>query len=119
MTDRQTETDRQTDRQTGQKQYNPDHSIRGAYTGDITFTFHLITQKWVWLLTRKTAPHPGAHVFQPTGNIFKLVQDKVGTNHLTKFHEARTVNVASSVLTYQLWTRHDGRQTKGYHKSSP
>ncbi|KAH3816521.1 hypothetical protein DPMN_118038 [Dreissena polymorpha] len=37
------------------------------------------------VLTRKNAPHPGSHVFQPTGIIFEL------------FHEDRTVNVASRV----------------------
>ncbi|KAH3808902.1 hypothetical protein DPMN_137262 [Dreissena polymorpha] len=49
------------------------------------------------VLTRKNAPPPGSHVFQPTGIILKLVQDIIGTNFLTKFHEDRTVNVASRV----------------------
>jgi len=48
---------------------------------------------------RKNAPPPGSHVFQPTGIIFELVQDIIGMNLLTKFHEDRTVNVASRVLT--------------------
>ncbi|KAH3793292.1 hypothetical protein DPMN_146799 [Dreissena polymorpha] len=48
---------------------------------------------------RKNAPPPGSHVFQPTGIIFELVQDIIGINLLTKFHEDRTVNVASRVLT--------------------
>ncbi|KAH3707117.1 hypothetical protein DPMN_066514 [Dreissena polymorpha] len=47
------------------------------------------------VLTRKNAPSPGSHVFQPTGIIFELVQDIIGMNLLTKFHEDRTVNVAS------------------------
>ncbi|KAH3728229.1 hypothetical protein DPMN_054181 [Dreissena polymorpha] len=34
-------------------------------------------------------------VFKPTGTIFKLVQDFIGINLLTKFHEDRTINVAS------------------------
>ncbi|KAH3873121.1 hypothetical protein DPMN_036347 [Dreissena polymorpha] len=51
------------------------------------------------VLTRKNAPPPGSHVFQPTGIIFELVQDIIGMNLLTKFHEDRTVNVASRVLT--------------------
>ncbi|KAH3857379.1 hypothetical protein DPMN_099986 [Dreissena polymorpha] len=37
------------------------------------------------------------HVFQSTGIIFKLVQDIIGMNVLTKFHEDRTINVASRV----------------------
>ena len=45
-------------------------------------------------------PRPlGGHVFPPTGTIFKLIQDIIGTNHLTKFHDDRTINVASRVLT--------------------
>ncbi|KAH3774232.1 hypothetical protein DPMN_175607 [Dreissena polymorpha] len=51
------------------------------------------------VLTRKNAPPPGSHVFQPTGIIFELVQDIIRMNLLTKFHEDRTVNVASRVLT--------------------
>ncbi|KAH3832634.1 hypothetical protein DPMN_105926 [Dreissena polymorpha] len=71
---------------------------------------------------RKNAPQPGGHAFQQTGTIFKLVQDEkcsaswrswfslTGTviklvrritraNVLTKFHEDRTINVASRVFT--------------------
>ncbi|KAH3737655.1 hypothetical protein DPMN_044248 [Dreissena polymorpha] len=47
----------------------------------------------------KNAPPPGNHLFQSTGIIFELVQDIIGINLLTKFHEDRTVNVASRVLT--------------------
>ncbi|KAH3783804.1 hypothetical protein DPMN_161754 [Dreissena polymorpha] len=47
------------------------------------------------VLTRKNAPPPGSHVFQPTGIFFKLVQDIIGMNLLNKFHKDRTVNVAS------------------------
>ncbi|KAH3894756.1 hypothetical protein DPMN_018914 [Dreissena polymorpha] len=47
------------------------------------------------VLTRKNAPPPGSHVFQPTGIILKLVQDIIWMNLLTKFHEDQTVNVAS------------------------
>ncbi|KAH3705658.1 hypothetical protein DPMN_080735 [Dreissena polymorpha] len=38
----------------------------------------------VLVLTRKNAPPPGGHVFQPTGNIFELVQAIMGMNPLTK-----------------------------------
>ncbi|KAH3700877.1 hypothetical protein DPMN_075858 [Dreissena polymorpha] len=51
------------------------------------------------VFTRKNAPPPGSHVFQPTGIIYQLFQDIIGMNLLTKFHEDRTVNVASRVLT--------------------
>ncbi|KAH3801967.1 hypothetical protein DPMN_155632 [Dreissena polymorpha] len=37
----------------------------------------------------------------PTGTIFELVKDIIGTNLLTKFHEHPTINVASTVLTKQ------------------
>ncbi|KAH3859180.1 hypothetical protein DPMN_101896 [Dreissena polymorpha] len=40
----------------------------------------------------------GGHVFPPTGTILKLIQDIIGTNRLTKFHDDRTMNVASRVL---------------------
>ncbi|KAH3890404.1 hypothetical protein DPMN_014485 [Dreissena polymorpha] len=49
------------------------------------------------VLSRKNAPPPSGHVFQPTGIIFKLVQDIIGMNPLTKFHEDRTINVTSRV----------------------
>ncbi|KAH3748181.1 hypothetical protein DPMN_182619 [Dreissena polymorpha] len=45
----------------------------------------------------KNFPPPGSHVFQPTGIIFKLVQDIIGMNLLTKFHEVWTISVASGV----------------------
>ncbi|KAH3720170.1 hypothetical protein DPMN_063064 [Dreissena polymorpha] len=38
------------------------------------------------------------HVFQATGTIFKLIRDIIGTKLLTKFHDDRTINVASRVL---------------------
>ncbi|KAH3883580.1 hypothetical protein DPMN_007540 [Dreissena polymorpha] len=40
---------------------------------------------------------PGGHVFQPTGIIFELVQDIIGINLLTKFHDDWAINVASRV----------------------
>ncbi|KAH3838644.1 hypothetical protein DPMN_112053 [Dreissena polymorpha] len=43
------------------------------------------------------APPNGGHVFQPTGTIFKLVKEIIGNNLGTKFHEDRTINVASRV----------------------
>ncbi|KAH3754277.1 hypothetical protein DPMN_188943 [Dreissena polymorpha] len=51
------------------------------------------------VFTRKNAPPPSSHVFQPTSIIFEVLQDIIGMNLLTKFHEDRTVNVASRVLT--------------------
>ncbi|KAH3851992.1 hypothetical protein DPMN_094481 [Dreissena polymorpha] len=63
------------------------------------------------VFTMKTATPTGCHVFQWTGttfelnqhiiktNIFKLNRDFIGTKLLTKFHEDRTINVASRVFT--------------------
>ncbi|KAH3689443.1 hypothetical protein DPMN_191116 [Dreissena polymorpha] len=34
------------------------------------------------------------HVFPPTRTIFELIQDLIRTNHLTKFHNNRKINVA-------------------------
>ncbi|KAH3787569.1 hypothetical protein DPMN_165695 [Dreissena polymorpha] len=54
---------------------------------------------------RKNAPPPGSHVFQPTVIIFEHFQDIIEMNLLTKFHEDRTVNVASRVLTRFYYRR--------------
>ncbi|KAH3874495.1 hypothetical protein DPMN_037740 [Dreissena polymorpha] len=54
-------------------------------------------------------PH-GGNVFQQTGSIFELVQDIIGTN-LKKFHEDPTINLASTVLTRQIFMAHNERQT--------
>ncbi|KAH3874831.1 hypothetical protein DPMN_038084 [Dreissena polymorpha] len=66
------------------------------------------------VFTRKTAPLTGGHVFQRTVTTFELNQhiiktniltnfeldrDFTGTKLLTKFHEDRTINVASIVYT--------------------
>ncbi|KAH3822268.1 hypothetical protein DPMN_124042 [Dreissena polymorpha] len=52
--------------------------------GDSMFTSHI----------KKKAPPPGGHVFEATSIILKLVQDIIGINLLTKFHEDQTINVA-------------------------
>ncbi|KAH3889064.1 hypothetical protein DPMN_013112 [Dreissena polymorpha] len=44
---------------------------------------------------RKNAPPLGSHIFQANIVIFKLIQDMIETNLLTKFHEDWTINVAS------------------------
>ncbi|KAH3857077.1 hypothetical protein DPMN_099675 [Dreissena polymorpha] len=67
----------------------------------------------------KNAPPLGSHVFQAKVTIFELTQDIIETNLLTKFHEDWTINGASRELTMQMLTVHDGRRTKGDHKSSP
>ncbi|KAH3783291.1 hypothetical protein DPMN_161226 [Dreissena polymorpha] len=57
------------------------------------------------VLTRKTAPPTGGHVFQLLTRFFcfwtyfELDQGIIGEHHLTKFHEDRTRNVASVVFT--------------------
>ncbi|KAH3709402.1 hypothetical protein DPMN_068864 [Dreissena polymorpha] len=43
----------------------------------------------------KNAPPTGGHVFQATATTFELVQNIIGTNFLTKFHDDRTINMAS------------------------
>ncbi|KAH3849610.1 hypothetical protein DPMN_092013 [Dreissena polymorpha] len=48
------------------------------------------------LVNKKNTPPAGGHVFQPTGSI-ELVQDIIGTNLLTTFHDDWTINVASRV----------------------
>ncbi|KAH3866225.1 hypothetical protein DPMN_029284 [Dreissena polymorpha] len=51
------------------------------------------------LLTKKNTPPPGGHVLQPTQTIFELVQDIIGTNLLTMFHDDWTRNMAFRILT--------------------
>ncbi|KAH3840063.1 hypothetical protein DPMN_113505 [Dreissena polymorpha] len=48
------------------------------------------------IVTKKNTPPAGGHVFQPTGRI-ELVQDIIGTNLLTTFHDDSTINVAYRV----------------------
>ncbi|KAH3825304.1 hypothetical protein DPMN_127178 [Dreissena polymorpha] len=98
-----------------------------------------------WKINVASRPRPrGGHVFQSTSIIFDLVHDIIGMNLLTKFHEGQTINVASRVhimknapplgshvlqankinvasteFARQMLTAHDGRRTKGDHKSSP
>ncbi|KAH3845448.1 hypothetical protein DPMN_087729 [Dreissena polymorpha] len=50
----------------------------------------------------KNSPPPGGHVFKTTETIFELLQDIIGTNLLTKFHEDRKIKVASRVLTRKI-----------------
>ncbi|KAH3815927.1 hypothetical protein DPMN_144465 [Dreissena polymorpha] len=85
------------------------------------------------VFTRNTAPSPGGHVFQWTKTIFILnqhiiktnilpnvhkhdpvsnsVEVSLGTNVLTKFHEDRTINVASIVFKRQMLATHARRTT--------
>ncbi|KAH3714723.1 hypothetical protein DPMN_057421 [Dreissena polymorpha] len=60
------------------------------------------------VLTRKNAPPPGSHVFQPITYI------------LAKFYEDWNINVASTELTRQMSTAHDGHKaiTKAHHEHS-
>ncbi|KAH3858845.1 hypothetical protein DPMN_101485 [Dreissena polymorpha] len=79
------------------------------------------------VFTRNTAPPTGGHLHEDwASNVtstvftsFKLSRGINGTNVLTKFHEDRTINVASGVFTRQMLTTHDARRTKSDHKSSP
>ncbi|KAH3775645.1 hypothetical protein DPMN_177051 [Dreissena polymorpha] len=72
--------------------------------------FKLVQDIGMNLLTKKNAPPLNSHVFQEnekrltpwwpsTKTILELIQDIIGTNLLTKFHEGWKINVASRVLT--------------------
>ncbi|KAH3721307.1 hypothetical protein DPMN_064227 [Dreissena polymorpha] len=68
--------------------------------------------------SREKCPPPlGSHVFQANITIFELIQDITKTNLLTKFHEDWTINVASRVLTRQMLTPHNARQTTDKRRS--
>ncbi|KAH3751177.1 hypothetical protein DPMN_185726 [Dreissena polymorpha] len=68
------------------------------------FHEHWTTNVTSRVLTRKTAPPHGGHLFHSTGTIFELVQDIIGTHVLTTFHEDWTKNVTSRVLTRKTAT---------------
>ncbi|KAH3700998.1 hypothetical protein DPMN_075981 [Dreissena polymorpha] len=103
--------------------------VRDINKTNVLPTFMMIGQKFPVFLSstfKKTAPLTGGHVFQrtfcTTRPSFELDRDFIGTKLLTKFHEDRTINVASRVLTNQMWTtdgRTDRRRIKTGHKSSP
>ncbi|KAH3818036.1 hypothetical protein DPMN_119623 [Dreissena polymorpha] len=95
--------------------------VRDINKTNVLTNFHddwakIVTSK---LLTRKTAPPTGGHVFTS----FELDRDITGTNLLTKFHEDRTRNVASREFTTKYGqtddARTDVRRTKTDPKSSP
>ncbi|KAH3799651.1 hypothetical protein DPMN_153262 [Dreissena polymorpha] len=44
-------------------------------------------------------PAPGGHVLKPTKTIFEHIQDIIGKNRMTKFHDKRKINVTLRVLT--------------------
>ncbi|KAH3835162.1 hypothetical protein DPMN_108508 [Dreissena polymorpha] len=46
---------------------------------------------------KKNAPPLSSHVFQAKVTIFEPIQDIIGTNHQSKFHEDWKINVASRV----------------------
>ncbi|KAH3877419.1 hypothetical protein DPMN_001285 [Dreissena polymorpha] len=52
--------------------------------------------------SREKCPVPGGHVFNATKTIFELIQDIIGTNLLTKFHDDRKINVTPRVLTRKI-----------------
>ncbi|KAH3847918.1 hypothetical protein DPMN_090253 [Dreissena polymorpha] len=61
------------------------------------------------------------YTFEPARPNFELDRDFIGTKLLTKFHEDRTINVASRVFTNKCGRtdgRTDRRRTKTGHKSS-
>ncbi|KAH3712446.1 hypothetical protein DPMN_072146 [Dreissena polymorpha] len=60
------------------------------------------------VLTMENAPPPGSHVFQPITYI------------LAKFYEDWNINMASTELTRQMLTAHDGHEaiTKAHHEHS-
>ncbi|KAH3749855.1 hypothetical protein DPMN_184370, partial [Dreissena polymorpha] len=64
------------------------------------------------VLTRRNAPPPFSHVFQPTSIMFELFQYIIGMNLLTKFHDDRRVNVASRLKNAPPLGSHTNLLTK-------
>ncbi|KAH3718776.1 hypothetical protein DPMN_061583 [Dreissena polymorpha] len=106
--------------------------LRDINKTNVLTNFH---DDWAKIVTTtvKTAPPTGGHVFQRNRTTFELNQhiiktnilttfefdrDFIGTKLLNKFHEDRTINVASRVFTNKCG-RTDRRRTNNGHKSSP
>ncbi|KAH3780785.1 hypothetical protein DPMN_158607 [Dreissena polymorpha] len=68
----------------------------------------------------KNAPPPGSHVFQPIVTILEMIQDIIETYSLAKFCEDWNIDMASTELTRQLLTAHEGHKaiTKAHHEHS-
>ncbi|KAH3873375.1 hypothetical protein DPMN_036609 [Dreissena polymorpha] len=86
--------------------------------------FELFHDDWA---LENTALPPGGHLHEDwasnvTSTVFtSMTQFRTQsryTNVLTKFHEDRTINVASGVFTMQMLTAHDGQKaiTKAHHE---
>ncbi|KAH3801322.1 hypothetical protein DPMN_154970, partial [Dreissena polymorpha] len=105
--------------------------VRDINKTNVLSNFH---DDWAKIVTSsvKTAPPTAAMFFngpEPLFNStnislrpiiltnFELDRDFTGTKLLTKFHEDRTINVASRVFTNKFG-RTDRRRTKTGHKSS-
>ncbi|KAH3698646.1 hypothetical protein DPMN_086191 [Dreissena polymorpha] len=88
--------------------------------------FMMIGQKIVTsrVFTWNTAPPPGGHLHEDwASNVtftvftsFELGRGIIGTNVLTKFHEDRTINVASRMFTRPMLTT-DARRTTDKRRS--
>ncbi|KAH3811099.1 hypothetical protein DPMN_139502 [Dreissena polymorpha] len=66
---------------------------------NLSTKFHENWTKDVTYREKCPPPPPCSHVFQSTRTICQFVQDIIGKNLLTNFHEVRTINVAFRVLT--------------------
>ncbi|KAH3830996.1 hypothetical protein DPMN_104255 [Dreissena polymorpha] len=108
--------------------------VREINKTNVLTNFH---DDWAKIVTsrpnKENCPPTGGHIFQRTETTFehnqhiiktnilthfKLNRDFIGKKLLTKFHEDRTINVASRVFTNKCG-RTDRRRTKTGHKSSP
>ncbi|KAH3807803.1 hypothetical protein DPMN_136151 [Dreissena polymorpha] len=72
--------------------FHEDWTINVAFRVQIS---HVFQAKTINLASRVLT---SGHVFKATKTIFKLIQDIIGTNLLTKFHDDRKINVTSGVF---------------------
>ncbi|KAH3831884.1 hypothetical protein DPMN_105156 [Dreissena polymorpha] len=63
---------------------------------------HTVLTMFYYSCIKKNGTPPWRPCFSPTETIFELIQDIIGANRLTKFHNDRTINVASSVKNAPL-----------------
>ncbi|KAH3838101.1 hypothetical protein DPMN_111507 [Dreissena polymorpha] len=77
----------------------------------INVASRVLTRFYYSHIRKNISPPLGSHVFQANITIFKLIQDIIETNLLTKFHEDWTINVASRELTSQMLTLDNAQRT--------
>ncbi|KAH3699226.1 hypothetical protein DPMN_074182 [Dreissena polymorpha] len=68
---------------------------------------HITHIQWKLTSSAENCPNPGSHIVKQTRAIYKVSLDIIRKDDLTKFHEDRTINMTSRVLTRTEELRHE------------